>query len=1513
MKKKAAKRAPKKSAKAKLSAFPIVGVGASAGGLQALTRLVSKLPLQSGIAIVIVQHLDPSRASDLPKILARVTKIPVFEVEDQMAPLPDCIYIIPPNFNLILVGNLFKLIQRNPEQKINLPVDLFFHSLAEQRKSKAIGVVLSGTGSDGTQGLLAIKSEGGISFAQDSKTAGFDGMPKSAIAVGAVDFILPPEKIAEELFRIAKHPYLTLDMMQATALAEIVPQPKLKEGEKALRRIFAVLQKNTHVDFENYKRSTFLRRLARRLIVVKIRDLETYAHYLESAPAESKLLFADILIHVTRFFRDEKIYETLKHKYLPKYLKNRDQNSPIRVWIPGCATGEEAYTLAITLLEYLEENKMQTPIQIFASDISEQALKIARAGIYVGIENDVTKDRLDRFFEKLDSGYRISKRVRETCLFSLHDVTRDPPFAKNDIISCRNLLIYFDSELQKRVLPVFHYALKPNGILLLGQSETIGDFSDIFSLTEKTQKIYVKKNVSRPPKLQFSPSQLSIGKLELNQISAILSRSRTDILKEADRIALLDYAPPNVVINDALDILQVRGRVVPYLELPQGQTSFKLLKMARPEIVSQLRSMINKARIKNVPVEKENLQLSTGGGFHHFNVKVVPLPSTTSSKDRYYTVFFEDNQRIPRNKTPLKSGKTTGKKEALEKSTAVNVKQLKDLHSQLAASQEYQQALVEDFEDSQEQLMASNEELQSINEELQSTNEELETAKEELQSTNEELTTVNDELSVRNSEMKMVSSDLINLLTSIDMAILMVGPDARIRRFTPRAGKMLKLIPTDVGRSIGDIKPDIRVQNLEELILEVMDTMIWKEIETQSGDSNWYKLQIRPYRTAENKIDGAVVSLVDIDALKRSIDELRHAHEDAVTIIETMPIPLLMMTSGLKVKLANQAFYDKFQVTRNDTEGRLISELGNGQWANPALLQQLDRTISDKINFDKFEVEHNFPSIGKKIVLVSANSAHLPGSGAYSALVAIEDVTEIKFGERKLKSSEERYLNLLTSSFEGIMVLRQDGTIEFANPQLEKIFGYEPTELLGKNYLLLFTCDESFFTNRDLAKEILVSGNRKDGSIVPISISFSHFKSNSEVLTNCTIRDITEQKNIDATKKALLAQEKELLSEAEKTNRIKDEFLATLSHELRTPLTAILGWAQELKNSNLDEKTVSDGLAVIERSAQAQGQLINDLLDISRIQSSKLPLDMKVIDVAKILNVGADSIRQLAENKSVAIEKNIELETCTIFADSTRLQQVLWNLLTNSVKFTPGGGKINVVLKSAKTQNGENAVIKIIDTGLGIKPEFLPQLFQRFSQADSSTARTYGGLGLGLAIAKSLVEMQNGKITAESDGEGKGATFTITLPMIVERDKAVKKNGEPAEQLKAPVRLDGIGILAVDDNEDNRVLFSIILKSLGANVRLAESAAEALLILKDYSPNIILSDISMPGEDGFSLLKKIQIREADQKRKTPVIALTAHAGQEDIKRVLDAGFSAHIAKPVEKTLLSNVIKNLTST
>lgn len=664
----------------------------------------------------------------------------------------------------------------------------------------------------------------------------------------------------------------------------------------------------------------------------------------------------------------------------------------------------------------------------------------------------------------------------------------------------------------------------------------------------------------------------------------------------------------------------------------------------------------------------------------------------------------------------------------------------------------------------------------------------------------------------------------------------------------------------------------------------------------------------------------------ELNTLKKTVEELRIAHEDLKAIIDTLPTPLLVINTDRTIKIANKIFYDKFLVKHTETEDRLITELGNGQWNIPALLNVLDKTLNERICFNDFEVEHTFPSIGNKVISLNATSVQLSGSRTNVALLSITDVTDIIRTERMLKNSEEKYRNLLSSTYDGIIVLRKDGTIEFANPKLEVMFGYDNGELLNQNYNVLVSKKDRVIqaelhgeyvlnpTQREIAKSRNVIGQRKDGSEFPISVNFSPFKSNSEMLINCTVRNISEQIKIEETRKNLQLKEKELLIEAEKNNRIKDEFLATLSHELRTPLTAILGWVQELRTASLSPSTIEKGLAVIERSAHAQEQLINDLLDISRIQSSKLSLDMQVIDLVKVLNLAIDSIQKSAEKKAIRVEKNITPVTCMVFADSIRLQQVFWNLLTNAIKFTPDNGKISISLTLVDTPFGKRVQIQFTDTGLGIKPDFLPYIFQRFSQADSSTARIYSGLGLGLAISRSLVGMQNGKIMAESKGTGQGTTFTIVLPLAAAKENPNEKIRASADQQNIPVKLVGIKVLAVDDNEDNRVLFSIILKSLGAVVQVAESAAEALKILTEFKPNVILSDISMPVEDGYSLLRKIREREtANNEVNTPVIALTAHAGDEDVKRVLAAGFSAHVAKPVEKSVLSHVIAELAKT
>ena len=579
--------------------FPIVGVGASAGGLEAVTKLLKRLPPDAGVGLVVIQHLDPKHESLTAEILSRATFMPVVEAQDGMGLQVNRVYVIPPNYYLSIAKGILRLSPRTATLGQHLPIDFFFSSLAAEAHSHAIGVVLSGTASDGTKGFLAIKAEGGVTFAQEPGSAKYGGMPQSAISAGAVDFVLTPEGIADEIARIVHEPYVAAADLAAD---EEEPAKEMEEGQKnpseaALNKIFSILRSRAKVDFTHYKRSAIHRRLARRMQVVKSKDLPSYASYLESYADEAKALADDILIHVTAFFRDPDAFEALKTNFLPKLMKNRDPGIPIRVWVVGCSTGEEAYSLAIILLEYLEENALHTTVQVLASDIGETAIQKARSGLYGEIIPGVSKTRLEKYFEKVSGGYRIKKMVRDSCVFSIHDVTRDPPFAKVDLISCRNLQIYFDDELQKRVLPVFHYALNPGGMLFLGKAENIGGFATIFLTIDKIHKIYLRKDVKTPiqayvPSLRTSPEAHALTANRPSEGVPV----QPDMQKELERIALKDYAPPSIVINEFMDILQVRGRTAPFLELAAGQPSLNLRKMARPELLADIRKLVQAAR-----------------------------------------------------------------------------------------------------------------------------------------------------------------------------------------------------------------------------------------------------------------------------------------------------------------------------------------------------------------------------------------------------------------------------------------------------------------------------------------------------------------------------------------------------------------------------------------------------------------------------------------------------------------------------------------------------------------------------------------------------------------------------------------------------------------------------------------------------------------------------------------------------------------------------------------------------
>lgn len=726
----------------KNDSFPVVGIGASAGGLEAFTLLLRALPHETGAGFVLIQHLDPTHHSILTELLSKATSMPVSEAEEHMEVEPNHVYVIPPNQNMAISGGTLKLTPRTETRGQSMPIDHFLRSLAEDQGSTAIGVILSGTGSDGTLGLAAIKAEGGITFAQDEKSARYDGMPRSAIAAGCVDSILPPEGIATELTRIGSHPYVT----KPTTAEDLVPA-----GEVGLGNIVALVRNATGVDFTHYRRTTINRRIARRMLLHRVDKTEDYVGLLRRDPAEVRALYHDMLINVTSFFRNPESFEVLKRIIYPDILKVRSPQMPIRMWVPGCSSGEETYSLAISLLEFLGDDIASIPIQLFGTDLSDAGVERARAGIYPeNIQADVTPERLRRFFVNTENGYQISKTIRDMCVFARQNIFMDPPFSQLDLISCRNLLIYLEPVLQANMFPIFHYALKPNGFLMLGASEGIGTFSHLFATVEKKHKLYAKKATAARPHLEF-PVGTFAGKDTNRGIDkgarAANERGQTtmEVLKEADGVVLSQYAPAGVVINDDLEVLQFRGKTGAYLEPAPGSASLALLKMARPGLLFDLRSSIDKVKKENVPVTREDVQITSEDRVRNITLKVIPLKSS-HLRERNFLVLFEES--VGR-RTPAKTeGVVAGKSEQ-----EGEVPQVTLLKKELAATKEYLQSLVETEQAANEELQSASEEILSSNEELQSTNEELETTKEELESTNEELNTVNEELRSRNFEL----------------------------------------------------------------------------------------------------------------------------------------------------------------------------------------------------------------------------------------------------------------------------------------------------------------------------------------------------------------------------------------------------------------------------------------------------------------------------------------------------------------------------------------------------------------------------------------------------------------------------------------------------------------------------------------------------------------------------------------------------------------------------------------
>ena len=897
--------------------FPIVGIGASAGGLEAFTQVLHALPRDTGMAFVLVQHLAPSHASMLTEILSRATAMPVTEVIDQMAVQANHVYVIPPGVTMGIVAGTLRLTPRREVKGQHRPIDQFLRSLAEDWGHRAIGVILSGSATDGTLGLEAIKAEGGITFAQDN-TAQHASMPNSAVAAGCVDFVLPPAKIAEEIARISRHQYVARDAES---------HGEAQGSEPSLGRILDQLRRASGVDFSRYKKNTLYRRITRRAVLHKLDGLEEYARFLQSNPAEAGALYQDVLISVTSFFRNPEAFEVLKSKVFPRLVKNRQRYEPLRVWSIGCSTGEEAYSIAMAFAEFVELSRLEIPLQIFATDLNGAGVEKARAGLYSRtIGQDIAPDRLRRFFFEVDGTYRISKAIRDSTVFARHNVLTEPPFSRIDLISCRNLLIYLEPALQQKAMGMMHYALIPHGALWLGHSESVGPYRDLFEVEDPKYKMYIKK--PGPPPLTprvFSGDPL-VSRLTADPPPREPGVVVQDAHREADRILLAKYTPASVLVNDDLEILQFRGDTGRYLTPAPGKASLNLLKMLRDGLLIGVRGALHKAKREDTSVTEGALRVKTSDGSRQVSVHVIPVKGHRGVTPPHFLVLFEEtavpakaSAKADRSERKLTRRSGMAERKAREASDDETAR----LAQELATTRQYLQSVIEQQEAANEELQSSNEEVQSANEELQSINEELETSKEEIQSSNEELATLNEELQNRNGELGQSNDDFVNLLASVQLPIVMLGPDLRIRRWTPMAEKLLNLTAADMGRPISDLRLGIGLPHLGEMLAEVMETVSVKEIEVRDKEGRWYVLRLRPYRTLDNRIDGAVLVLLDVDVLKRSQDTLRRQDE----LLDQAHEAIFIWEIDGGITYWNQGAEESYGFTKDEALGRKPYEL----------------------------------------------------------------------------------------------------------------------------------------------------------------------------------------------------------------------------------------------------------------------------------------------------------------------------------------------------------------------------------------------------------------------------------------------------------------------------------------------------------------------------------------------------------------------------------------------------------
>ena len=1436
----------------------IVGIGAALG--DALRSFLGALPSDSTMAFVLVT--DQTDSGDLTAKLGKSCPLPVLAIKNHMAVAPGKLYVAPAQA-IVTIKNGRLRVSRS--KKSDTPIDLFLNSLAEDRGTAAIGVILSGAGSDGALGLRAIAELGGMTMAQDEASADNDSMPHAAAANSRVDHIMPPQQLAAEILRYAEH----LSTSTITRGPAALPQ----QIEHALPAICDSLQQISEHDFRHYKSTTLVRRVEWRMQVLKLADVNAYLERLGRDKEEANRLFKELLVGVTAFFRNTDAFAALEREVIPKLFAGRADDEPVRIWVPGCASGEEAYSIAILLREHMDGLDSPPEIQIFATDIDEHALDIARRGSYpLGIAESLSSEQLRCFFKKKGQRYRVARKIREMCLFSHHNLISDPPLSQLDLISCRNLLIYLGPHLQKKLIPLFHQSLRPGGYLFLGPTENLISHQALF------EPISAKHRISRSKPTDSRGETLPMqrpGRRTNLPPSMQKALDDEDLQQIAQRIVLDEFAPKYAVVNDAQQILYVSDGTAKYLEMGEGLYTNNIVRLARSGLRAGLRTALQTARSKRRRVERFNLSVPVEGGIQPLSLTVQPMPQLGEASGIFIVVFQDAGTVLDTKKVQRR--KSSDQEESVAESM------IQQLQNELETIRSDLEKTVQDLEAANEELKSSNDELRTLNEEYQSANEELETSKDEIQSAAEALEKAN--------------SDLENLLRSTDIATLFLDEQLTIQLFTPAAAKIYNLIERDVGRPLAHLTHRLKAMPDLPTLTALADAETTLETEVESLDGRYYLRRVSAYRGHTGTIQGLVLTFTDITELRTSEERFRLLLNSTAEAI--YGVDLDGNCTFCNAACAKMLGYQRPE----DLIGKHMHTLIHHSHEDQTPYAKEDCPIykvmhgGEGINVDNevFWRADNTPLP----VIYWSYPMHQEGQ-LIGAVVTFLDISQRREAERVLR----RQASLLELSYDAIMVWREEpGVIEFWNRGAEALYGYSEDEALGQViHELLNTLHpkpladiQAEMASRGQWEGELIQQHKKGYRVIVSSRHQLVQESNGERLVFEINRDISDRKQFEQSMR-------EAQQAAEAANLSKSQFLANMSHEIRTPMTAILGYADVLAAQLQDDATI-EYVDTIKRNGRYLLDIVNDILDLSKIEAGKLDLHQQICSPVELVADVRSLMEVRAQEKRLPLR--VEYETAipeTISTDPVRLRQILINLLSNAIKFTDHG---YVKLSVRYLDKHDPPWIQFIvrDTGIGISAEQQKILFQPFTQVDSSHTRQYGGTGLGLAICWRLAQMLGGEITLQS-APRQGSTLTLSVPAGLS-DAATLV--EPSSEIMADLadspatrpRING-RLLVVDDRHDIRSLAKHFLEAAGAFVEVAENGqaaidaiAEAERQQQDF--DVVIMDMQMPVLDGYQATARLRERGFER----PIIALTAGAMQGEREKCLQAGCNEFISKPIE--------------